>query len=270
MKIIKFFALVSACFWAVGCGMNLDRGLVLHSDFEHDARDLGPNHYDGFLRSNAVISDDCAVGESSVYLDGQGAYVEYPEGKTYFDGDYSISIWAKWEKCNVASRILDFNQVMPMAGNAITWFIGLPEEGTSNNLWLEQWIMVDGAPVRSERDIMAVPSDAYLGYNVTTDRWDHYVIVYNSSARNPLGNQVNSKDQKIPYRGKVTLYVNGVKVGENYHCLKPQPVPTVANWLGRSRYVQDPRFQGWLDDFRIYDRKLSEKEVQALYDLGES
>ena len=94
MKIIKFFALVSACFWAVGCGMNLDRGLVLHSDFEHDARDLGPNHYDGFLRSNAVISDDCAVGESSVYLDGQGAYVEYPEGKTYFDGDYSISIWA--------------------------------------------------------------------------------------------------------------------------------------------------------------------------------
>ena len=268
MKNIKFFALSIMLLGAVSCGPNIERGLVLHSDFERDARDLGPNHYDGFFRNGAEISDDCVVGESSVYLNGEGAYVEYPEGKVYFDGDYSVSIWVKWEECRLASRILDFNQVMPQAGDAVSWFIGLPEEGTSNNLWFTQWTTADGVPVQSGHDITAVPSEAYLGYNVTPGQWDHYVIVYSSSAKNPLGNQQNEKGQKLPYRGKVTLYVNGEKVGENYHCFKPQPVPTVANWLGRSRYQADPRFCGKMDDFRIYDRKLSEKEIIALYDLG--
>lgn len=41
-----------------------------------------------------------------------------------------------------------------------------------------------------------------------------------------------------------------------------------ANWLGRSRFAADPFFKGWMDDFRIYDRILSPKEVSALYALG--
>ncbi len=271
MKIIKTIVLAALCVFAVSCGgPDIEKGLVLYSGFEGDAGDGGPNHYDGMLRSGAVISDDSAVGESSVYFDGKEAFVEYPADKVYFDGDYSISIWVKWEECHLWDRILDFNQVMPQAGNAVTWRIGYPEKGKENSLWLDQWVLDnDLNPVASVIDIHNSPADAYLDYNVKLGQWDHYVVVYDSKAKNPHGIQHNEKGQEIRYRGVVTLYVNGKKVGTNNHCFNPQPIPTVANWLGRSRYQGDPHFKGWMDDFRIYDRTLSAQEVKDLYDLSE-
>ncbi len=269
MKIIKIFALLFLCLGVVSCGADIEKGLVVHSDFEGDARDDSPNHYDGMLRSGASISDDSAVGNSSVYFDGNQAYVEYPEGKVYFDGSYSISIWVKWEECHVWDRILDFNQIMPQAGNAVTWRIGSNVDGKANSLWLDQWVLDnDNNPVSSIISLDNVPADAGLGYSVKLGQWDHYVVVYDVSASNSQGVKHNEKGQEIRYRGAVTLYVNGKKVGQNNHCFNPQPIPTVANWLGRSRYQGDPHFKGWMDDFRIYDRKLSASEVQSLYKLG--
>lgn len=268
MKIARFLLLAVLCLGTASCSVNLKKGLVVHSGFEKDARDEGRNHYDGKLLGGAVISDDSAVGESSVYLDGQGAYVEFPAGKVYFEGDYSISIWVKWEECHLWDRILDFNQDEPMSGNAVTWLIGRPAQGTENNLWFDQWVMYNDIAVESILSQRNVPADAYLGYNVKLGRWDHYVLVYDSSAENPNGVQKNTKGEDVPYEGKVTLYVNGQVAGENTHCVKPQDIPTMANWLGRSRFAADPFFKGWMDDFRIYDRILSPKEVSALYALG--
>ena len=247
------------------CSDSLDRGLVLHSSFEEDASDSGPNHYDGSLVGGAVISDDAAVGKGSVYLNGDGAYVEYPAGNVYFEGDYSVSIWVKWDECHVWDRILDFNQAEPKGGNAVTWLVGRPAQGTENNMWLDQWVLHEDIAVESILDQRARPADAYLGYNIHLGQWEHYVIVYDSSAENPYGTQVNTMGQNVPLQGKVTLYVNGVKAGENTHCLKPQHAVTVANWLGRSRFAPDPFFKGWMDDFRIYDRQLTEAEVKTLY-----
>lgn len=258
--------LVAAC----GCCKNssLNKGLVIHSDFEKDATDASANHFDGKL-VGAVLSDDAVVGKKSVYFDGVDDYVEYPAGNVYFEGDYSISVWVKWETCKMWARILDFNQDAPMSGNAVTWLIGRPERGTENNMWFDQWVQYDGKAVESilsQRNVS--PADAYVGHNVSTGVWEHYVLVYDSSAENPNGVQPNTKGENVPLEGVVTLYVNGQKAGENTHCLKPQHVATVANWLGRSRFAADPYFNGWMDDFRLYDRKLDEKEVLSLYKLG--
>jgi len=40
------------------------------------------------------------------------------------------------------------------------------------------------------------------------------------------------------------------------------------NWLGRSQWVQDLLMTARYDEFRIYDRALSESEVAALYARG--
>ena len=269
MKFSKIIILSALCILAVSCTQNnLDRGLVLHSDFEGDARDYSPNHLDGILRNNAEISDDCAVGESSVYFNGERAYVEYPAGEVYFNKNYSVSIWVKWEEARVFSRILDFNQVMPGDGNSISLFAGLPSDDSKNDLWFEQWIADGYDAVRNVLDVTENPDDASLGYEFQTGQWDHYVLVYKASAPNLHGTKVNAKGQKVPYKGVVTLYVNGKKAGSTTCCMQPQDIPTVANWLGRSRYSADPMFKGWLDDFRIYDRCLSDSEIQALYNLG--
>ncbi len=39
---------------------------------------------------------------------------------------------------------------------------------------------------------------------------------------------------------------------------------TTQNWLGRSLWTADPYFMGLLDEFRIYNRALSDNEVRYL------
>ena len=268
MKFSKIILLSALCIMAASCSQDLNDGLVLYSDFERDAKDFGPYHFDGIFRNGAEISDDCPVGESSVYLDGDRAYVEYPTEAVYFNRNYSVSIWVKWEESREFSRIFDFNQIMPGDGNAVSLYAGRPSKGSDNDLWFEQWVVDGYDAIRNIIDINNDPADASLGYAIKTGQWDHYVIVYKESASNPNRNKVNAKGQKVPYKGELTLYVNGKKAGRTTHCMMPQNLPTVANWLGRSRYASDPMFKGWMDDFRIYNRCLSDKEIQALYNLG--
>ena len=242
------------------------QGLVLHVDFEGNASDRSPNRYNGIL-NGATLVNDAAVGNHSVYFDGKDDYVAFPENKIYFSGDYSISVWCKFESLALWSRILDFNQEKPMSGNAVTWLIGRPANGTEGNLWFDQWVMHNDIAVESILNQRASPADAYLNYNIKTGEWIHLVVVYDSSFKNPLGMQKNTKGEDVPLEGGVTLYVNSESKEVNIHCLKPQPVPTIANWLGRSRFAPDPYYKGWMDDFRIYNKALTESEIQQLYNL---
>lgn len=246
-----------------------EKGPVLYCDFEKDASDLSGNALHGIMHG-AVLSDDSAVGLSSVYFDGEDDYVEFPSDKVYFDGDYSISIWVKWNMCKLWDRILDFNQDEPMSGNAVTFLAGVSGKGMKGtDLWFDQWVMSGGSAVESIVDQMARPGEASLSHTIPVGEWEHYVIVYDSQAENEIGTVRNRKGLDVPYEGKVTFYLNGVKHSESYRCLKPQHVATTANWLGRSRFAVDPYFNGWMDDFRLYDRCLSEQEINKLYKSNE-
>jgi hypothetical protein len=61
------------------------------------------------------------------------------------------------------------------------------------------------------------------------------------------------------------LYLDGVVVGANTVTVLPKDLgnPT-QNWLGRSQWTADAYFSGSLDEFRIYNRVLSEAEVRYL------
>lgn len=267
MKLLKILAAGFICIALAGCTEEKGDGLVIHSDFEKDASDSSGNHYDGVLKSGATISEDCVVGMSSVHFNGARSYVEYPAGNVYFDGDYSISIWLKWEDNRSWSPVLDFNQVLPLAGDAVSLHLGKISDG-KKELWLDQMTTYNDIVVSSVLDREAVPSQASLGIDIKEGQWNHYVIVYDSSARNPLGKQKNLKGETVPFKGKVTFYLDGEKVSENYYCCEPQAVPTVSNRLGRNCYRGDPGFKGWMDDFRLYNRCITESEIKDLYNMG--
>ena len=64
-----------------------------------------------------------------------------------------------------------------------------------------------------------------------------------------------------------TLYLDGVQVGVNTAAiLTPSNLGlTTDNWLGRAQApAQERPYRGYLDDFRIYDRVLSEAEIKQL------
>lgn len=81
-----------------------------------------------------------------------------------------------------------------------------------------------------------------FGYNFPTLNWTHIVINYNIS------------------NGTASLFVNGVYYSNNSHGYKPTnyPITTIGNAKGQSYSC------GYLDDVRIYDHILSEKEVLDL------
>ena len=63
-----------------------------------------------------------------------------------------------------------------------------------------------------------------------------------------------------------TLYFDGLPVGSNTSLtLRPADLGrTVNNYIGRSQFSDDPYLDGDIDEFRIYDRELSEEEIRVL------
>jgi hypothetical protein len=61
------------------------------------------------------------------------------------------------------------------------------------------------------------------------------------------------------------LYVDGTLVASGPTAKLPRDLGvTTQNWLGRSEWSADPFFTGQMDDFRIYNRALSDAEVRYL------
>jgi len=62
-----------------------------------------------------------------------------------------------------------------------------------------------------------------------------------------------------------SIYLDGDLVASGATVLLPKALgEPPQNWLGRSQYAVDAYFLGSLDDFRIYNRVLSEAELRYL------
>ena len=69
---------------------------------------------------------------------------------------------------------------------------------------------------------------------------------------------------------EVVLYVDGVaKANSSTMKIRPSDIKPVRNYIGRSQFVSDARFKGYLDDFCVYNHALSSEDVKKLYN-GES
>ena len=64
---------------------------------------------------------------------------------------------------------------------------------------------------------------------------------------------------------RLQLYQDGALVASGATTVLPKDLgATSQNWLGRSQWTADAFFGGSIDDFRIYNRALSESEVRYL------
>ena len=62
--------------------------------------------------------------------------------------------------------------------------------------------------------------------------------------------------------GTAKLYVNGaMKAASSGFTLKPSDFQPGSNYLGKSQFATDPLFNGMIDEFRIYNRVLSDAEI---------
>ena len=76
--------------------------------------------------------------------------------------------------------------------------------------------------------------------------------------------------------GKWTIYINNRVVSNNKHKYIPRNITRQRNYIGKSnwnstssaRWTSDDMYNGWIDDFRIYQRELTGEDVNALYSKG--
>ena len=68
--------------------------------------------------------------------------------------------------------------------------------------------------------------------------------------------------------GKLLLYVDGAKTGEQTFAGSLGSINDVNAWLGRSQYNVDPELSGTFHDFRIYTAALSPPQIATSFAGG--
>ncbi len=209
--------------------------LVNRYSFTSDAGDsVGGAH--GVLLGGAVISGGAVV------LNGNGAYVDLPNGLVSALSSITIETWLTDNSSGTWSRICDF-------GNS-TGGEGVPGSGTQYFYITPQ---AGGGQLR-------------LGITVGTGEQN----VDWAGTRLPAGT-VKHVVWTLDGSTQVSrLYVDGVMVGENPAVtLTPASLGmTVNNWIGRSQYSADPFLNASITEFRIYSDALTATQVQQSFAYG--
>ena len=160
-------------------------------------------------------------------FNGSSSDIQLPDGTTG-TGALTISMWVKVN--NVAGTAKSLFQFGPDAGTNVESFI------SSNTLFFR--LTVGGA------------TDYFLndgGSKVLEDTWTHVVFVH------PNTTTVNA----------AKLFVNGIEVAQGTQTAAVTR-PTTGQFIGQ-RQTNSLHFDGSIDQVRIFNRAITEEEVETLY-----
>ena len=214
-----------------------DSGLQVHLTYDdadsdsdgYTTDEAGPNLQNGLLVGGPVFADD-SFGQWSISLNGATQDVELA-GYKGITGTQSRTV-ATWIKTTRDGAVAHWGQAS--TGTRWTIRIGAAQSDglTDGLLRLE----TGGGLIVGSTDLR-------------DDEWHHIAVVFDNDG--------------TPDVSDVRLYVDGVE--ETYTQVTAQAFNTVAGVdvrIGHSHY--GTRFKGLMDDFRLYDRAISQGEIIEL------
>ncbi len=205
--------------------------LVAYYAFENNTEDGSGNGYDATASGNPqYVSGPTGYG-MALEFDGSNDYVRLPIGPAIAAmTDITISTWANFSDLGGGwQRLWDFGN-----DEQINMFV-TPRMGTAGELRFA--ITIAGNTAESNITAAAtLPSG-----------WHHVAAVIDSASMT------------------MKLYLDGKLAAEGPTLTLTSDLgETTENYLGRSQYAADAYYFGSLDEFRIYDRALSESEILYL------
>jgi hypothetical protein len=224
---------------------NESTGNTVH-DFasDNDALVVGtPDGYEQWVAAGRVDGALKLAGGAPPET-GTGHYVELPQGILLGLQETTISLWLNRSGGPMWQRVFDLGSGQPV------WLFFTPYGGTGLPVVAGRTpalIFVDFVPIAD-----APEGEGVLGINqpIPVSTWTHFALTWTSE--------------------QVKVYLNGELVAQTttHGGVKPGDLGnTGQNYLGRSQFETDPYFEGLLDEFRIYDRALSDSDVAELYQL---
>ena len=233
--LLLFFAAFTLSFVFESKTTSLNDGLVAYYNFnECDARDLSGKGSDGKLFGNVTCW--CGIEDDGLLFDGIGDYIEF-HGKVnyYFNTtDFTISFYFKPEKYMIFKQSLLSKRAECDEYNMFDLLLDLNQEEVTTNVY--------------ESPVKYYPRLSPL---LDGNGWHHYALVREGVM--------------------ARTYINGQPRRKGFRCsgvdLSNEQVLSFANSpcvdSGGTR-----RFKGVLDELRVYDRALSNEEIQMLYQLN--
>ena len=206
---------------------SVNTGLALYYPMNGNANDASGNGLNGTLQGG-VTNDLNRFDEpsSALRLNGTNGFIDAPDGDYFGSGSFSISSWMRLSAFNTWSRIMDFG-----IGQANQNVLIGATNGTTGRPAIQTY---NGT----------TPSTVVTAPNaVTLNQWTHVAFVFENGA------------------GR--LYVNGSLVNQGPQ-LFPQSIVRTLCYIGRSNWASDGFLNGTLDDFRIYNRVITEAELAAM------
>jgi hypothetical protein len=148
------------------------------------------------------------------------------------------------------------------------------------NMTISAWVYMEGVPTNILPRIMQIGGDVYflmpsntlgqlsLGcrgnnwstnvqdpFKFVTNRWFHTAVVYRQ--------QYTSETARVVWP---TFYMNGVRCGDpGAKAAYSSDIPTTSAFIGNNSAGGTRPLNGLMDDVRLYDAPLSDREVLALY-----
>jgi len=204
--------------------------LVAYYAFENNTQDGSGNGYNATTSGNPQYVEGLTGYGMAMELDGTGDYVKLPIGSAIAEmSDITVATWANFSNLGGDwQRIFDFG-----SGEEVYMFV-TPRMTAFGSMRFA--IMTEDVAEISITAPTKLPSS-----------WHHVAASIDSASMT------------------MKLYQDGKIVAEGETSVLPSDLgQTTQNWLGRSQFVADAYYFGSLDEFRIYNRALSDAEIRYL------
>ena len=198
-----------------------DSSLVLYYSFEDGSNAVIGDSAEAF---NVSFTQD-GINGKAVFMDGNSSYLKLSSSlNEHLKDDFTISTWAKFDSVNWWMRVFDFG-----ADNTNYAFLGLSAPND-----IRYALLTDNTA--GELNMTAVSL-------VKEDEWLHFSLVRNNNV--------------------MKLYVNGILVSESdaFGSNTPADIENSMNYIGKSQFSADPYFNGHIDEFKVFNRALSDMEI---------
>lgn len=186
------------------------------------------------------LADNTDNAMDAVSLNKAGFVSEHKSGEKalYLNNNYlqlpytiansdeiTIALWTKWTNTSSGwQRLFDF-------GNGTDQYMFLTPSNNSNM----RLALKNGGDEQQVTYKTKMPANS----------WQHITVT--------IGN------------GTARIYINGEIAAEsNGITIKPSDIKPVRNYIGRSQFVNDPYYKGYIDDVRIYNYALSKEEIKEV------
>jgi hypothetical protein len=202
-------------------------GLLAYYPFNGNAEDESGNGHDASVIGALLTTDRLGNENKSYSFDGIDDYIDI--GDWTWGGAATICGWVNYSELRNYSRFVDFGSG-PGTHNVLI-----------HNLVRSGTCAVD------------------LHNNTGFAR-----VSYNNYYDNELGNWIFVAFT-VTTDGIMKLYKNSTLVAINVSGSPCDMALRTEQYIARSNWPGDEYFKGKIDDIRIYDRALTEEEIQAIY-----